>query len=342
MRYGDYPTDIQFCHYLPAVVDRQTFAIYDRKLLKVNDRISQWIKSFACRYGVAAGEGLKDLRKFPYHMETIFKKSQSLQTPIKVLSIGGGTLSDFSGFVGSVFKRGTPVTHIPSTWLAAIDSAHGGKTALNILGVKNQLGTFAPAQKVILCKELLLSQPAHLSKQALGEFVKIGLLDSDPWIQRMLRGTMPTPQKLWSYLRPAIRAKYEIVLRDPLERSGVRQTLNLGHTLGHALESYYGWPHGVAVYHGVNFSLEWSLRKKYLKTQSYNEMKRLFGSGLDKSHSFSPIPAPTLTTLLQQDKKRGAGKNIRFVFLKDFGAPYVKSISIAEIVAEACHQGWAR
>src|SRR6185295_5151716 len=110
-----------------------------------------WLKKFPCRYGVKSGESLKDLEKFPGHCKAILQMTEKIETrPLQLIAVGGGSVGDFAGFVASTLKRGVPLIHVPSTWLAAIDSTHGGKTALNVAGIKNQIGTFKQAEKIIV------------------------------------------------------------------------------------------------------------------------------------------------------------------------------------------------
>ena len=88
--------------------------------------------------------------------------------------------------MASVLKRGVRLIHIPSTWLAAIDAVHGGKTALNVGGVKNQIGTFYPPKKIFIVRELLETQREALAQEAMAELVKIALIDGSEWVNRLL------------------------------------------------------------------------------------------------------------------------------------------------------------
>ncbi len=142
--------------------------VYDKKLAK-NEVVAKWLKEFALVYPVSAGEDLKDISSFASHVKKIFK----LITPfssrgICVVSLGGGSVGDFSGFLASVLKRGVPLVHVPSTLLAAVDSAHGGKTALNVSDFKNQIGTFYPADAILIVRSLFETCP-HCSCKAPAE-----------------------------------------------------------------------------------------------------------------------------------------------------------------------------
>ena len=134
------------------------FLLFDNNLLSGNEEIEiqEFIETFPHRLGVEGGETLKNLKNFPRQLDGILKEwPQPISRNHTLVVFGGGSLGDFGGFVASILKRGVNLIHIPTTWLAAMDSAHGGKNALNVAGVKNQVGTFYPAHKVFIVKEVL-------------------------------------------------------------------------------------------------------------------------------------------------------------------------------------------
>ena len=111
--------------------------IYDKRVIK-SEGLAKWMKEFKYHYPVTAGEGLKDLKTLPYHVKKIFRMvSPFSPQSLCVVAIGGGSVGDFAGFLASILKRGVPLIHLPTTLLAAMDSAHGGKTALNVHEFKN-------------------------------------------------------------------------------------------------------------------------------------------------------------------------------------------------------------
>ncbi|MBI4212007.1 MAG: hypothetical protein HY540_05155, partial [Deltaproteobacteria bacterium] len=221
------------------------------------------MKTFPQCYPVTSGETLKAVEHFPKHIRSILMfTSEISRRDLTIICVGGGSVTDFGGFVASVLKRGVNLVHIPSTWLAAIDAAHGGKTALNVAGIKNQIGTFYPASKIFLVKEVLMAQPEPRANEALPELVKIAMIDGGVWAQKLLEDEQTASSALiWKNLRHAIAAKQRIVAQDPYEKNGKREVLNLGHTVGHVYEAYYGMPHGEAIAHGLRFALKWSLKK---------------------------------------------------------------------------------
>ena len=131
----------------------QDLIVVDRIL---ENQLKDFLNSFSHVYFVDAGEPLKNIEHFSNHVKNILETwGSQISRDHRIISIGGGSVGDFSGFVASVLKRGVQLTHVPTTWLSAVDSAHGGKTALNVGGVKNQVGSFYPADTVFLVKEIL-------------------------------------------------------------------------------------------------------------------------------------------------------------------------------------------
>lgn len=306
----------------------QCVLIYDKKLMKSWSRfIRQWPRS----YGVSSGEKLKDLHQFPRHASNILKQAAGVpHQHLAIVSFGGGSVGDFSGFVASVFKRGVQLVHIPSTWLAAIDSAHGGKTALNIGSYKNQIGTFHPAQKIFLVRDILFSQPVAREKDAAGEVVKMALLSGGSLFRQLNRHTRPLRAKdFWQSLPAMIAAKNKIVKRDPQETKGIRHLLNLGHTLGHVIEINHKISHGQAVAYGLGFALEFSEHMGLLK--DLNLMKEpLFKYNVPDWKKLKSIR--NLEQHLLQDKKLSKAGMIRFVFIQRSGHCHVKPVAVREIV----------
>lgn len=336
----------------PSLFGADTLLIYDRRLGSLVPGFRAWAMGFAATYPVSSGERLKEIREFSTHIERILKITTNLSPRrMTVIVAGGGSVGDFGGFVASVFKRGVPLVHVPTTWLAAIDSAHGGKTALNASGGKNQIGTFYPASDVFLVKSVLLAQPKARVQDACGELAKTAFLDGGSWVAKALRNlrSAPSGEWLWANLKPAIEAKYKVVTQDPREASGVRQILNLGHTMGHVLESHLKLSHGEAVAQGLLFSLAWSFRRGALSLKDYGNARSL----LQDKFGFAPLNldraflkrAPSRAQakgLLLQDKKRAARNEVTFVFLRATGKPYRESVSIDELLNEAQEQGWVR
>lgn len=316
--------------------------IYDRHFDKT--KFKKWISTFPASYSVAAGESLKNISKFPKHISSIVNKTAHFSNrDLTIVVLGGGSVGDFGGFVASILKRGVKLVHIPSTWLAAIDSAHGGKTALNVDGYKNQVGTFYPAEQIYIIKELLFSQSLQRAHESYSELLKIGLLSGGKlWVKVQNLGA-PSSEGIWSILGDAIQEKYRIVSEDPEEVSGYRHILNFGHTVGHAFESVHKLPHGIAVNVGLSFSLKWSLKKKYISEAQYEKIMSSpsmdwiidtsAGDYLDNKYFLKYEKA------LLQDKKKTSSAQLRFIFLQEPGRPLIENVKVSEIIQELKRQG---
>lgn len=321
----------------------RSLVIYDRRLERAVPGFKKLISKFQYRYPVVSGEALKELRVFPSHAEKLLEMTRAVSPrDLTIVAIGGGSVGDFAGFFASVFKRGVALAHVPSTWLAAIDSSHGGKTALNAGDHKNQIGTFHPAHVTVLVRSLLMGQPDERVRDAFGELAKIAMIDGRPWVRELESSKLEGGALLWKFLAPAIQAKLRVVSRDPRETSGMRQILNLGHTIGHVLESELGWSHGFAVAQGLFFAIEFSARERLLPEAQADRALRL----LSEKFGFKPelpgraLSARRLEEGLRQDKKRSGKDAVTFVFLRRLGLAERKSVSLAALVAEARRQGW--
>lgn len=334
----------------PKKFGDEVLLIYDR-IFDRHPKVASWVRQFPVRYAVASGEDLKSLNKFPRHMEAILQKTQSFSSrKMTVVVLGGGSVGDFGGFVASVYKRGVDLVHVPSTWLAAMDSAHGGKTALNARGAKNQVGTFYPAKDIYLVKPLLLAQPEERGFEALGELIKMALLSGGRLYDKLNKAGRLNANALWNLLPDVIREKYKIVAKDPEEKKGLRHLLNLGHTFGHVIEAHYGLPHGVAVLAGLQFSLEWSFAKGFMNQKDYLQlMQAKFWRGAVQAKQKSVWKNLSMLALLsekpqkfmsylEQDKKKTSAKKIRFIFLKSPGRPVIAEIPLTDFIPEIARQ----
>ncbi len=337
---------LEFMDHLPApeILGEELVLIYDQHLNRVSPEFARWSRKFSHRYGVRSGERLKDVAEFPKHLEKLTKLTENLNTrKMKFIVAGGGSVGDFGGFIASIFKRGVPLVHVPTTWLAAIDSSHGGKTALNVSGVKNQIGTFYPAERVLMVRSLLLAQPQERATEAFGELAKIALIDGGSWVQRLATFRGAREEILWRFLKPAIAAKLKIVALDPNEKSGARQILNLGHTVGHVLESALDLPHGTAITEGLLFAVKWSFKRGLLVNQEYQRVANLLDqslalTGLKKK----PISEKKFTSLLMKDKKKSSSRSLTYIWMKRLGLAVREQVDIDAIVSEAKRQGWVR
>jgi 3-dehydroquinate synthetase len=222
-----------------------------------------------------------------------------------VVALGGGAVTDAAGFLAAVFMRGVDWVAVPTTLLAMVDAALGGKTAVNLPGAKNAVGAFHPPVAVLSDPAALRTLPRRELASGLGEVLKYGLLRPDllSRLARLARAGRPDARSI----ADCARVKLEVVERDPREK-GERKLLNLGHTFGHGVEAAGGFSryrHGEAVAVGMAFAFRLA---RHLDRIGDAEVARvedaIAAAGLPVR--VSPAVARRALTLMGHDKKRGA------------------------------------
>ena len=155
-----------------------------------------------------------------------------------LVCLGGGMVTDLGGFAAATFKRGIACVNIPTTLLAMVDAAVGGKTGINFDGLKNEVGAFSSPRAVVIDTEFLRTLDAHNLRSGYAEMLKHGLISSREMLVSLLRFDIAAPDyaRLQAMVAESIAVKEDVVRRDPCEH-GLRKALNLGHTAGHAFES---------------------------------------------------------------------------------------------------------
>ena len=228
-------------------------AVIDRRLPRAASEIVAALNARAC-LALAAGERSKRLRSLERILEWLAEQRVERDTPL--VAVGGGTIGDLAGTAAALFARGLPLVHVPTTWLAQADSAIGGKVAVDLRGAKNAVGAFWPPVAVVSDVAALRSLPLRVRRDGMAESIKAAII-GDPSLWRLLedrgRAALRTDEAArYAIIERSARLKLGVCSRDTFER-GERRTLNLGHTIGHALEieSGYRLAHGSAVALGM-------------------------------------------------------------------------------------------
>ncbi|HEY4507621.1 MAG TPA: 3-dehydroquinate synthase family protein [Candidatus Paceibacterota bacterium] len=197
-----------------------------------------------------------------------------------IVILGGGTVGDLAGFAASIYLRGIDYVQVPTTLVAQVDSAHGGKTGINFLGAKNQIGTTCAASAVVLEPRFLASLGRNQLVGGLGEIIKAGFV-GDPKILALLRketlAELPRSARLAEIVRRSVVVKQRCVAGDLHDR-GNRLLLNFGHTLGHAVEIEHGFSHGRAVIVGMLQELVLAEKLKLTPPSVRKELEALLAS----------------------------------------------------------------
>jgi 3-dehydroquinate synthase len=249
-----------------------------------------------------------------------------------VVTFGGGATTDLGGFVAATWLRGVRVVHVPTTLLAMVDAAVGGKTGINTGAGKNLVGAFHEPAGVLIDLDLLRSLPQTELVAGLGEVVKCGFI-ADPEILRLVEDTDPTELTATSpvlaeLVERAVRVKIDVVVADLRETGGAdghpgREILNYGHTLGHALEKHSGYRirHGEAVAVGCVYAAELARLAGLLPDDVAARHAELFGRvGLPVTVSGASFD--DLVGAMRVDKK-ARGSQLRFVVLRGLAEPAI-------------------
>lgn len=237
-----------------------------------------------------------------------------------VINIGGGVVTDMGGFAAATFKRGVRFINVPTTLLSAVDAAVGGKTGINFLGLKNEIGAFCNADAVVISTCFFSTLPQCELLSGYAEMLKHGLLSGADDFHELLKTDVAalSDSTLLTLLRKSVMVKKRVVDEDPTEK-GLRKALNLGHTPGHAFESWSlakdkPVPHGYAVAWGLVVDLTLSSMKYGFPG---NEL-RLLANFVRDNYGVLPISCNDYESLLEymrHDKKNTDGENIRFSLL---------------------------
>ncbi len=235
-----------------------------------------------------------------------------------VLGVGGGSVTDLAGFVAGTWLRGVEVVHVPTTLLGAIDASIGGKSGVNLAG-KNLVGVFWHPSRVVVDVGIMKALPVALLREGLVEAMKVGLI-GDPGLFGAIedRGT---DVNLEDVVRRAVAVKARIVAEDEREL-GVRALLNLGHTIGHAIEFASPLSHGESVGIGLVAAARVSEAKL-----GFMETRRVTGciEGLGLPVEVDGLDRQRVMDLLRHDKKRD-GQGIRMVLLMEIGQAVVRHV----------------
>uniref|UniRef100_UPI0040476B84 3-dehydroquinate synthase n=1 Tax=Algoriphagus sp. TaxID=1872435 RepID=UPI0040476B84 len=237
-----------------------------------------------------------------------------------VINLGGGVIGDMGGFCASVYKRGIPFITIPTTLLSQVDASVGGKLGIDFLGFKNHLGVFQLPEAVLIAPEFLATLPQRELRSGYAEVIKHGLI-RDATYFRALPSTNWQKQDWARIIRHSIEIKKAVVQVDTKE-SGLRKILNFGHTIGHAIESFYltrSQPllHGEAIAIGMIAEGFLSFEKIGFSFEELNEMSTMLLTIFGKVE-LDPNDCDRLVELCAQDKKN-EGSTQLFTLLSKIG-----------------------
>lgn len=284
--------------------------------------------------------GATDRRK---NLDTLVHVWESLQQGKAtrhslLINLGGGMVTDLGGFAASTYKRGINFINVPTTLLAMVDASVGGKTGINFGGLKNEIGVFNDAEFVLLDTNWLRTLDEENIRSGYAEMLKHGLIADDTMWAELINFNLAQPnlRQLASMLDKSVRIKERIVAEDPHEK-GIRKALNLGHTFGHAFES---WAmkrqpvlHGYAVAFGLIAELYLATTRTDFPTermsQTVNFIRAYYGSLPITCNDY-----PELIELMHHDKKN-RGNEINVTLLVGIGDIRIDQTITEEDIKEA-------
>lgn len=256
-----------------------------------------------------------------------------------IINLGGGVVTDLGGFVASTFKRGIDFLHVPTTLLAMVDASVGGKNGVDLGHLKNQVGTITIPKMVLIDTSFLQTLPQNEMRSGLAEMLKHGLIYDKSYWEKFLDLSEIDFADFDTLIYDSIFIKNEIVKQDPRE-DGIRKALNFGHTLGHAIESYFlenenkkNLLHGEAIAIGMILESYISWKKGLLSAEEYLQIKTTIKSIYDDV-PFDENDLIPIQELLIHDKKNEYG-NIQFALIEGIGNIIINQFVENKLINEA-------
>ena len=256
-----------------------------------------------------------------------------------IINLGGGVVTDLGGFVASTYKRGIDFINVPTTLLAMVDASIGGKNGVDLGNLKNQIGTINNPKMVLIDVDYLETLNQLEMRSGLAEMLKHGLIADANYWRKFLDLSALDSDHLIELIHESIVIKNNIVTQDPTE-NGIRKALNFGHTLGHAIESYFlendakkTLLHGEAIAVGMILESYISMKKNLISEHEYQEIKTTINGIFDKI-VFEEIDLEPILELLIHDKKNEYG-NIQFALLDGIGKIKINQSVENELIADA-------
>jgi 3-dehydroquinate synthase len=256
-----------------------------------------------------------------------------------VINLGGGVVTDLGGFVASTFKRGIDFIHIPTTLLSMVDASVGGKTGVDLGNLKNQIGVINVPKMVLIDTQYLDTLSKSEMRSGLAEMLKHGLIYDLSYWEKFLDLKAIDFADFDELIYRSVEIKNEIVTQDPTEKN-IRKALNFGHTLGHAIESYFlenenktTLLHGEAIAIGMILESYISLEKGLINLQEYNQIKTTIKAIYDDV-VFEEIDIDPILELLIHDKKNEYG-NIQFALIDGIGKIKINQSVENELILKA-------
>lgn len=316
---------------LPALIkEKKCFVVTDSNVRALHgDFFTQYFKG-ADIFVLPAGEEHKNFASLQAILEKM--SAAGLHRTSRLFAVGGGVIGDIGGLAAALYMRGISCVQIPTTLLAQVDSSVGGKTAIDLGGVKNVVGAFYQPQEVLVDPTFLSTLPLREIKCGLGEIVKYAALSGE--IFDRLENGFEEIEDIEALIAVCIEHKARVVERDEKE-TGERKSLNVGHTTGHAIELTSGLSHGECVLYGTWLETNMAIRAGVCETEYGARLKAIVKHALKKE----PVSKLDLSNVkafagkAKSDKKNGDDNKIVMSVAKAKNEWTVWSLSFEEYVA---------
>ena len=284
---------------------------------------------------IAAGEKSKSLAAAENILEAMAQAG--LDRSSSVIALGGGVIGDLAGFVASVYFRGIPYVHIPTTVLAQVDSSIGGKTGVNLASGKNLVGSFHQPRAVLVDVSTLETLPEREFNEGCAEIIKHAIIRDADLFERLKTFDRTNIVELTAIIQRNIEIKADIVSKDETETLGLRALLNFGHTIGHGIENAAGYGamlHGEAISLGMLAAARLSLASARLPQKDLAAIEAMLVQFGLPTKLPKTISTESILTAMGKDKKFSGGA-IRFVLTSGIGDAFLSShIGIEDIRRE--------
>ncbi len=258
---------------------------------------------------------------------------------VTIVALGGGVIGDMAGFSAACYQRGVNFIQVPTTLLSMVDSSVGGKTGVNHPLGKNMIGAFHQPKAVFIGTAVLKTLPPRELSAGIAEVIKYGLISDEAffiWLEKNMDLLLAMDQQALNYaIRRSCENKAQVVAEDEKE-GGIRAILNLGHTFGHAIETFMGygvWLHGEAIAAGMVMALDLSLRMGLIKQSELTRLEQLLMRANLPTKAPTCISNEAFIALMGVDKKVQNGR-LRLVLLQSFGQAYITDEINIELLNE--------
>ncbi len=278
------------------------------------------------------GEDSKSIQQLFRILEHLIEKNFDRKSAI--IALGGGVVGDIATTAAGIFLRGIDCIQIPTTLLSQVDAAIGGKGAVNFRQYKNVIGVIKQPTNIIIDPKVLSNLAENQIRNGMGEIIKYAIGLDKNLFSILEKNNKPLFVLLPSIIERCIQIKMEIVKKDPHEQTSIRQLLNFGHTIGHAVELSAHLPHGEAVSIGIAFAVKVSKKLGMINTQTMERILAVLKKyNLSTTLTNKNVTQKMILENMKKDKK-AVGGIPTFVLLKEIGIAKTGCHVTTEIISE--------